>query len=622
MAILTKIEKYCDKFINNNFDKRDRKKDISVKFEWFINSMHAWYYASQSYNAKSLIGKEISLGTAQGGDAFFILVNDQLFSIKDDLDIVIETIKKTKATSVLFHLIQIKKSQSVKLGDFKNFVDIPLKVFKNIGIGENQSILVQLKDFIQKIITHDDLKNITHKFELFFYTEKNQNDITKLEKDWQQDIEYIKNNYAEYADINIYIRGSEFINNTYEQFISNDLKLYASKQNLKSINDNEYLIGFLTAEELLNCIAPIQVNSNDRVLYPDVFKNNIRLYLGATPININIEKTLKKEPEKFHLYNNGLTITTKSIDAGNTHNYQITPVNIVNGCQTANSIYNVFKVKSEQEKNIRIPVRIIIAQDDEYEKITIRTNSQNGLSEQDLISITNIQKELEELFQKSNIQGYSFFYKRQNSSENHFDKDIDFIINIGDILRANFSCLLFSPHKVMGYFDVTTSKYIDNFFEDRFLITYQIITILLKFIEEEIENNYSQYNRLKYHIAYLIYKLCNKGNDIENIEKHFRRKKSIDDLSDEDLKLQNDTIATINKNIHDVVNSKSVFSNIVEYIIEVLESDYPDFSSINEEKLLYKTVDDTQKGLKIFANFSEKFTKSVDDFIIDNNISG
>jgi len=68
-----KIERYTEKFITANYDKKDRKKENSLKFEWFVNSMHCWKYSSQSYNSKPRIGKEVSLGKAQGGDGFFYL---------------------------------------------------------------------------------------------------------------------------------------------------------------------------------------------------------------------------------------------------------------------------------------------------------------------------------------------------------------------------------------------------------------------------------------------------------------------------------------------------------------------------------------------------------------------
>ncbi|NLT52740.1 MAG: AIPR family protein [Ignavibacteria bacterium] len=615
----TKLEKYCDKFVNNNFDKRERKKDDSLKFEWFVNSMHAWHYSSQSYNSKSKIGKEISLGTSLGGDSFFIIINNQLFSLKDNLEEIIDLLKgKTEKIKVVFHIIQIKKSNKADLGDFKKFVEIPLKIFQGIGIDNTQPILVKLQSFIQKIIANEELKNIAHEFNLFFYTEKNENDIEKLKHDWKSEIEFFKKAYREYTDIKVEIRGSEFINNTYEKFISNDLILYVNKNNLKWINETEYLIGYLTAEELLNGIAPTDEEGTERILFPDVFKNNIRLYLGATPINNNIEKTLKEEPQKFHLYNNGLTITTKNIDSSNVNYYSISPVNIVNGCQTANSIYNVFRIKSNDERNVKIPVKIIVAQDEEYEKITIRTNSQNGLSEQDLVSITNIQKELEDYFLKSKIQNKVFYYKRQNSFELENIENVDFIVTINDILRASFSCLMFYPHRVSGYFDSTTARYINNIFEERFLKLYFILTVLLKITEEYIENNYPERSRLKFHIIYLFYKLINKDLLINEIEKYFRKKHTIDVLSIDEQENQTKAINKINSNIFDILKNETKFNKIIIYLLDVIQSEYPllvDLNSKDKEKILYKTVDESQRGEKVFSNFNEKFTKSIDEII-------
>ncbi len=291
MAIQTKIDKYCNKFIESNFDKKDRKKDESLKFEWFVNSMHCWYHSSQSYNSKPHIGKDISLGSAQGGDAFFVIINNQIFSMNDNIDEILEDLSNqgTKPT-IIFHLIQTKKSNHAKLGDFKKFVEVPLKIFKGIGIDKSQRELFKLKSFIEKIL--EGSKSAEHKFELFFYTEKNENDIKQLKQDWNSDIEFTENEYKSYTNVRIDIRGSEFLNSRYEEFTSNDFKLIVKKENLKSIDNDGYLIGYVTATELLDCIAKKSSISNERVLAPDVFQNNVRLYLGATEINKNFEKTL------------------------------------------------------------------------------------------------------------------------------------------------------------------------------------------------------------------------------------------------------------------------------------------------------------------------------------------
>jgi len=605
-----KIERYTEKFINTNYDKKDRKKCNSLRFEWFVNSMHCWKYSSQSYNSKSKIGQEISLGKAQGGDAFFLLANNKIFTLNDDIDIVKKTISESD-NNVEFHLIQSKKSHKADLGDFKKFVEIPIKVIRNIGIGEEQKELNKLKYFFNEIIKDNDELEVS--FNLSFYTEKNENDIKKLENDWKHELEYTENQYEEYGNVKIELLGSKNLNDLYEQFNSNEYKLFINKNNVM-LDNNSFLIGCLTAKELLDAIAPQK--ESKRILYPDVFKNNLRLYLGETPVNKNIEKTLIEEPKKFHLYNNGLTITTKEIETKKLNNYSISPVNIVNGCQTANSVYNIFKDVSGNEDEVKIPVKIIIANDEEYEKITIRTNSQNGISEKDLISIKNIQKDLEEDFKETIFQNKKFFYKRQNS-EDKKSNEADFVITINDILRASFSSLFLMPHKVLGYFDITTNKYIDILFEERFIKLYKVVTILLKIIDEYIEESHIELYRLKYHILYLFYKYINEEDDIAEIETYFVKQK-IKYNFEEDIEISRleQSSDNIMAKLYKYGQEKDIFIRIIEYIVITLKENYPQLLNLDtkiKERILYKTVDEKQRGEKIFRNFKTIFNKNIGD---------
>jgi hypothetical protein len=605
----TKIERYTDKFIDTNFDKKDKKKEVSLKFEWFVNSLHCWEYSSQSYNAKNKIGKEVSLGTSQGGDAFFLLIRNKIYSLKDSIDDIKNAIRDNK-NRIEFHLIQTKKSNSAKLGDFKNFVEIPIKVIKNEGIHQSQKELVQLTSFISEIKENPELEA---NFVLTFYTEKDENDINELRKSWSEDIKYIENQYANYGSVKIFLEGSKKLNQLYEQFNSNDYKLILPRNNCKF--ENNYLIGFLSAKELLDSIAPMQ-ESGTRTLYPDVFKNNIRLYLCPTEVNQKIEQTLTEEPNSFHLYNNGLTITTKEIKPV-LENYVISPINIVNGCQTANSIYNVFKGNSTNIELVKIPVRIIKASDDEYEKITIRTNSQNGISEKDLISISNIQKDLEDFLSKNKFLSRTFAYKRQNSIEDINLDDVDYIVSINDVLRSFFSSVLYIPHKVSGYFDKTTTKLIDIIFEDRFIKLYQITASIYKVSNEYLEENHPDFKKLRYHLVYLLYKVANKDTNIDTLEKYFIReknRKNFDDLEGEDLLEQNKLINSVYSNLY-AYNNEELLNKTIDYIIDVIKNNYPQLINLDtreKEKILYKTVDKNQRGEKIFNDFDDYFTKNID----------
>lgn len=612
------IDKNMEKFIYNNFDKKDRKKDISLQFEWFVNSMHIWHCSSTLFNADTKIGKKMTLGNSEGCDAFFISINNQekIFSLSDNLENIIAYLKEF-GRSITFHFIQSKKTNSIEWINYLNLFEIPLKIWKGLEFDKSQKHLKRVQDFIDVVTNEEDteLKKIEHKIEIVFYTTYDNTHIAELEKYWKTNIEAKiteLSNWFTKDNIKVQIKGSEFLNDIYEKINSNEYELFVNKGNVISIDSEKYLIGYITAKELLDSIAP-SING-ERILYLDVFKNNIRLYLGnETVVNKNIEKTLKEEPEKFHFYNNGLTITTKSISSENSKTFTIKPVNIVNGCQTANSIYNVFcSEKKFPENDVKIPVRIIVAQDTEFENITIRTNTQNGLDTKDLISINSIQKEIEYEFSQKLFLGKKFYYKRQKSNEEISD-EIDYIIQIDDILRSVFSTLMLIPNKVSGFFDKTTSKYIDQIFDENFIKLYTILTVLYKSVEDYIENNHNTHNRLKFHICYLIYKFANKNKDLSSIEE-FLRSKDKEDYSDEKIEEIKLLINTIYLNICKSIESEMVFSNVVEYIMNKIKNNYPmllDLSTKEKERELYRAVEKLPRirVSPIFSNFSNIFTE-------------
>lgn len=622
----TLIDKNIGKFINDNFDKRDRKKDESIHFEWFTNSMHIWHNSSVFFNSDSKIGKKITLGTSEGGDAFFISVNNfqKIFSLQDSIDDVVDYIKK-EGKFVTFHFIQSKKTTSIDWRQMMHLFEIPLKIWKGSEFDKSQPKLIAVQNFIDSIVDDDDsvLKKIEHKLDITFYTIKDQTSIVQIIKDWNTNIAGKIGELGGWFTkdrISVNIRGSEFLNSIYERINSNDYELFVNKNNVINTGQNEYLIGFITAKELLDSIAP--VIEGERTLYTDVFKNNIRLYLGGeTAVNRNIEKTLLEEPTKFHYYNNGLTITTKEIDSSNTKNFKIKPVNIVNGCQTANSIFNVAKSKvAFPEEDVKIPVRIIIAENEAFENITIRTNTQNGLDVQDLISITTIQKDLEEEFSKKKFHNKSFHYKRQKSNDDLSSLDVDFIIQIDDILRSTFSTLMLIPNRVSGYFDKTTARFIDHIFKEELTNFYLVATTMLKLIEDEIETLYPTLSRQKYHVSYLVYKYLNKGLNLAFLEEFIRNKKDEEDYSDEENKDRIELIRKIISNYYRVLNDKDKFDKLLKYIVEKIQENYPDLidlSTKEKERILYKPVEKLPRirAVPVFENFDTVFIEKIDTII-------
>ncbi len=176
--------------------------------------------------------------------------------------------------------------------------------------------------------------------------------------------------------------------------------------------------------------------------YP-LFEENIREYLGGTSgINKSIIATLKNPDERgnFFYYNNGITIICDSAKA-DAHKVDITNPQIVNGCQTVNSIAEVFKTIDNPDKDfndVYVMVKILILEKKNnsfYRDIVRYTNSQNSINEKvfgaTLQPFFTIQDKLKEygillgVKQSDNFQ-FKEFYKDKKSFGSLLNKANEF----------------------------------------------------------------------------------------------------------------------------------------------------------------------------------------------------
>jgi len=257
------IDKNIEKFISNNFDKKDRKKAPSLHFEWFANSMHIWHCSSKFFNSDTKIGKKMTLGNSEGCDAFFISVNnyEKIFTLNDDIDEVLDFLKK-EGKLITFHFIQTKHSTNIGWAQYLHLFEIPLKIWNGLDFDNSQKYLKSVQEFIDTITddTDDALKKIEHRIEITFYTVSETSYIEELEKkSWKTNIDAKIAELSKWFskdNIKTNIRGCEFLNEIYEKLNSNEYELIVDKNNVIAINTDKYLIGYITAKELLNCISP------------------------------------------------------------------------------------------------------------------------------------------------------------------------------------------------------------------------------------------------------------------------------------------------------------------------------------------------------------------------------
>lgn len=268
--------------------------------------------------------------------------------------------------------------------------------------------------------------------------------------------------------------------------------------------------------------------------------DNVRGYLGNTKYNQNIVTTLKEEPSKFFMFNNGITITAqniimKPINGKKKYSCTINGFQIVNGGQTLRSIYAYKKQDFNEENlvNAEVLVRLFKTELDEEltNDIAEYTNSQNAISAVDLKSISNRQIQIEKYLETEGID-----YIRKSGDVKAKTKDFKYRISIERLTQIIYS--------YKGFPDRATnqkSKLFDVYYEQIFNskeLEFELYVKLINFYckVEKIYNNcsYKNYNQKYLYVVYLKGKYPNKHikDYIKLIEETLEKYREKEDLSD------------------------------------------------------------------------------------------
>lgn len=142
-----------------------------------------------------------------------------------------------------------------------------------------------------------------------------------------------------------------------------------------------------------------------------LFDKNIRNPLISSAINSEIKTSLLNNPSYFWYYNNGITAISRRIPSisNQAESFEVTGLQIINGAQTAYSIYRAFEEASPEERELidseaRITFRLLKSGGQDFDlRVTKYTNSQNPVSERDFWSNDEIQDRIQKYFYETNI---------------------------------------------------------------------------------------------------------------------------------------------------------------------------------------------------------------------------
>ncbi|RAL70035.1 putative abortive infection phage resistance protein [Dehalococcoides mccartyi] len=124
-------------------------------------------------------------------------------------------------------------------------------------------------------------------------------------------------------------------------------------------------------------------------------------------MNKGIQETLRNSPERFGLYNNGITLVVADFQAQDDETMELVDPYVVNGCQTTRTIWEVCHQRLEaggtgensdlKEWRDRAASGVVITKivkvgtnaDELIQFITRYTNSQNAVREKDFLALTS-----------------------------------------------------------------------------------------------------------------------------------------------------------------------------------------------------------------------------------------
>lgn len=249
-----------------------------------------------------------------------------------------------------------------------------------------------------------------------------------------------------YVDANIY--GLDDMVNLYYEDRKKHIKNYScdfktiNNGTVLNINSSAYKLPNLTDAKYIltpvNLIYEIVKDAKEKNYM--LFEENIREYLGNKGVNARIAKTLEDENDRdnFFYYNNGITVICDSVSDKTIHDpymnkaYTAENPQIVNGCQTVNTIYetlNRYSIEDIEEKfaNTFVMVKLLVLNKDEeknkvlYQDIVKYNNSQNKVEEKNFAAnkqiFINMQKDLKK---------YGFLLLVKASDSNKFKVEENF----------------------------------------------------------------------------------------------------------------------------------------------------------------------------------------------------
>ncbi|SHI96575.1 AIPR protein [Anaerovibrio lipolyticus DSM 3074] len=553
------IQSYMEAFLKS---QQIVEKDKSRKFEIFASYCAVENHYSETYNISDII---VGKGGDCGIDAIAIIINGTLITSKEEIDDILEMNKTFSDISFIF--IQAKTSSNFDYGDMGTFGAGVKDVFseqpqmvRNSSIAGKSAIV----EYIFSKATYIKRKPTCYMY--YITTGKWQDDINCTGR--------MNMAISDLKDLNLFddVRYIPVDSSLLQKYYRSTIDAveteieFENKILLPDIkNVKQSYLGIISYKEYLKLI----VGENGEIR-KSVFYDNVRDFQGDNPVNHEVAETVCSDPQKFVLFNNGVTIICKKMtNIGK--KFTLSDYQIVNGCQTSHVLYNH---RDDIEHDLQIPIKLIETEDDEtVNRIIKATNRQTEVSDEQLIALNEFHRKLEAFY--GTFTGNDKLYYERRSKQYNYGSDIEKvrIVSIVTQIKSVASMFYDKPNLASRYYSRLLSSITGIFSEDHKMLPYYTCAFTLYRLEYLYRNKSlpSNYRKFRYHILMMIkYRLVDS---------------KIPQMNSGEIEKICQTILKVVKNNNKLVELVTELVSIIDKYVDDINSTEPTKSSELVEKL-------------------------------------
>lgn len=518
MGIILKshLAKFCD-----NYELTTDSISDAEKFELFTGySVASKFYTSETIT-KTLL-QEIHTGDGDdwGIDNFIVIVNGKIVVSIDEVE---ELYNLNKFLEVQFILVQAKTSTTISSAEFGLILDGAKYVFQGI---DYKQIRPKHNDKIKEYC--EIVEYIYEKSADFKNGENPTLTIYYIYQGCYQKVEEVEakrrlnetelNQLNLFSHINYDIFGENEIIDLYKKSLT---RLEAT---LTIGNDKILLPDVDGVSEGYICLVPFKefrklILDNDGKINRVVFEDNVRDYQGDNQVNKSMEESIRNgEIALFTMMNNGITVIAKTVKFSR-QNVHLIDYQIVNGCQTSHVLQKFTNPSIIDE--LKLLVKIIGSEDKVIrDKIIVGNNSQTEVKREQLVSLLDSHKKIEEYYLAQNLYEKLYYERRSKQYRNDPSVPNAKIITVAKQIQSFIAMIIGEPHKIRGYYGsiiqdfqkqdrelIDTKKHHPSLYYTSGLAWYKLNNLF------DLNKINKAYGKIKFHLLYA-FRLLSEPNSL------------------------------------------------------------------------------------------------------------